>query len=129
MEPEIEDWAPVEAVEPEGLPVAESGRLIGLSGQELDPVTGPGQMAPGMDEATLERLRRWGSREQEPPAGRTGPTPATRPAAGREKARQAKAAQAEARRADQAAAGQAKAAEAEARREQSAREEAARATA
>ena len=110
VEPEIEDQAPVEAVEPEGLPVAESGRLIGLSGQELDPVTGPGQMAPGMDEATLERLRRWGSREQEPPAGRTGPTPATRPAAGREKARQAKAAQAEARRADQAAAGQAKAA-------------------
>lgn len=153
VEPEIEDQAPVEAepevddqaptheeaieethdtaaaVETEGLPVAESGRLIGLSGQELDPVTGPGQMAPGMDEATLERLRGWGSREQEPPAGRTGPTPATRPAAGREKARQAKAAQSEARRADQAAADQAKAAEAEARREQSAREEAARAAA
>jgi hypothetical protein len=153
MEPEIEDQAPVDAelevdnqaptheeaieethgtvaaVEPEGLPVAESGRLVGLSGQELDPVTGPGQIAPGMDEATLERLRGWGSREQEPPAGRTGPTPATRPAEGREKARQAKAAQAEARRADQAAADQAKAAEAEARREQSAREEAARAAA
>jgi hypothetical protein len=153
MEPEIENQAPVDAelevddraptheeaieethgtvaaVEPEGLPVAESGRLVGLSGQELDPVTGPGQIAPGMDEATLERLRGWGSREQEPPAGRTGPTPATRPAEGREKARQAKAAQAEARRADQAAADQAKAAEAEARREQSAREEAARAAA
>jgi hypothetical protein len=44
-----------------GLPVAESGRLIGLSGQELEPVIGPGQVAPGMDEATLEHLRRWGS--------------------------------------------------------------------
>jgi hypothetical protein len=152
VEPEIEDQAPVEvepevddqaptheeaieethgtaAVEREGLPVTESGRLIGLSGQELDPVTGPGQVAPGMDGATLERLRGWGSRGQEPPAGRTGPPPATRPTAGREKARQAKAAQAEARRAERAAADQANAAEAEARCEQSAREEAARAAA
>ena len=55
-EPEVEPEAAA-AVEVEaqgqGLPVAESGRLIGLSGQELDPVTGPGQVAPGMDRATL----------------------------------------------------------------------------
>ena len=60
--------------------VAESGRLIGLSGLELDPVIGPGQVAPGMDEATFERLRGWktgpGAR---PLAGaRKGPAPGRR---------------------------------------------------
>jgi hypothetical protein len=35
------------ATEGQGLPVAESGRMVGLSGQELDPVIGPGQVAPG----------------------------------------------------------------------------------
>jgi hypothetical protein len=89
------------AVDSQGLPVAESGRLIGLSGQELDPVIGPGQVAPGMDEATLERLRGWGSQGREPAAGR----------------------------AERAAADQATAAEAEGRREQSAGGQAARAAA
>jgi hypothetical protein len=142
-EPEVDDQepapeeaveatdGPAAAVEPRGLPVAESGRLIGLSGQELDPVIGPGQVAPGMDEATLQRLRGWGSQGREPAAGRTGPTPATHPTTGREEARWADGAQAEARRAERAAADQAKAAEAEAegRREQSARAQAARAAA
>ena len=40
---------------------------------------GPGQVAPGMDEATFERLRGWktgpGARQ---PAGRKGPAPAKR---------------------------------------------------
>jgi hypothetical protein len=60
------------ATEGQGLPVAESGRLIGLSGQELEPVTGPGQVAPGMDEATLDRLRRWGNRGRQPTTGGSG---------------------------------------------------------
>ena len=51
------DAAAVEE-EGQGLPVAESGRLIGLSGQELDPVVGPGQVAPGMDEATYRAAAR-----------------------------------------------------------------------
>jgi hypothetical protein len=93
----------------EGLPVAESGRLIGLSGQELDPVVGPGQVAPGMDQATFERLRRWGTTGRQPPTARPG-TPTTR-------------------RAARAAAGRAKAAEAEARREQSRQQRSARAQA
>jgi hypothetical protein len=33
--------------------------MIGWSGRELEPVVGPGQVAPGMDPETLERLRRW----------------------------------------------------------------------
>ena len=115
----------------QGLPVTESGRLIGLSGRELEPVIGPGQVAPGMDEATFERLRRWG--RQAP--GRTGqPAGKRRTTAGRAEARrarearaeaqraearQAKEAKAEARRADRAAAGRAKAARPpQARREQ-----------
>jgi hypothetical protein len=49
-----------------GLPVGPSGRLIGLSGRELEPAIGPGQVAPGMDAATLERLRRWGARLRQP---------------------------------------------------------------
>ena len=86
-------------VEAQGLPVAESGRLIGLSGQELDPVIAPGQVAPGMDQATLERLRGWGSRGGQPTAGGPGPAPGTRHAtAGREEAGQATAAGAEVRR-------------------------------
>jgi hypothetical protein len=149
VEPEPEaadDQPPVDAaagagVEAQGLPVAESGRLIGLSGLELDPVIGPGQVAPGMDEATFERLRGWktgpGAR---PLAGaRKGPAPGRRRsepesrAARRareadakarrerarqdraEEARQVKAARAEARLAARAEARQAKAARAEAR--------------
>ena len=81
----------------QGLPVAESGRLIGLSGRELEPVVGPDQVAPGMDEATFERLRRWGP--QAP--GKTGqPAGKRRSTVGRAEARrakEAKAAQAEAR--------------------------------
>jgi len=123
------DAAAAAEVEPQGLPVAESGRLIGLSGQELDPVIGPGQVAPGMDHSTLERLRGWGSRGGQPAARGTGPAPGTRTTTGREEAHQAKAAQAEARRAERTAADQAKAAEAEARREQSARDRAAQAEA
>jgi len=117
--PTAPDQAPV--VEGRGLPVAESGRLIGLSGQELEPVIGPGQVAPGMDEETLERLRRWGSLGRQPATGRSGaaasgkgraPTgsPEARGAAGttgrakaaearREQARQAKEAQARERQA------------------------------
>jgi hypothetical protein len=76
---EADDAAAAVEVEGPGLPVSESGRLIGLSGQELDPVIGPGQVAPGMDEATFERLRGWktgpGARQ---PAGRKGPAPARR---------------------------------------------------
>jgi hypothetical protein len=142
-EPEADDRGPAheEAVEAtdgtaslehQGLPVAESGRLIGLSGQELDPVIGPGQVAPGMDEATLQRLRGWGSRGQEPAAGGTGPAPASHPTRDREEeALQAGAAQAQAERAEaeQVAAERARAAEAEARRQHSAREQAARAAA
>ncbi len=87
-------------VEGPGLPVSESGRLIGLSGQELDPVIGPGQVAPGMDEATFERLRGWktgpGARQ---PAGRKSPASAKRRAeAESQAARQVRAAEAEARR-------------------------------
>jgi len=89
-----------------GLPVAESGLLIGLSGRELEPVVGPGQVAPGMDEETLERLRRWGSRSGQPPSGTAGT-----------------------RRANGTRAGRAKPASAEARREQSRRRRAARAEA
>jgi hypothetical protein len=87
-----DDAAAAVEVEGPGLPVAESGRLIGLSGHELDPVVGPGQVAPGMDEATFERLRGWksgpGARQ---PAG-------SRRTAAREESLQAEAAQAEARR-------------------------------
>jgi hypothetical protein len=84
--------------EAQGLPVAESGRLIGLSGQELDPVIGPGQVAPGMDEATFERLRGWGAGGRKPAPGKAGQARARRRKAGREEARRAKAAAAEARR-------------------------------
>jgi hypothetical protein len=80
----------------EGLPVAESGRLIGPSGRELEPVVGPGQVAPGMDRATLDRLRRWvrqpADRASQPPGRR-------RTRAGREQARRSRAARAAARRA------------------------------
>ncbi|HET9007850.1 MAG TPA: hypothetical protein VFQ04_14150, partial [Actinomycetes bacterium] len=104
----------------QGLPVTESGRLIGLSGRELEPVIGPGQVAPGMDEATFERLRRWG--RQAP--GRTGqPAGKRHTTAGRAEARRAREARAEAQRAE---ARQARAASAEARREQSRQVRAAR---
>jgi hypothetical protein len=117
-----DDEPPVDAaaveVEGPGLPVAESGRLIGLSGQELDPVVGPGQVAPGMDEATFERLRGWktgpGARQ---PAGSKGQTPGKRrSAAGREAERRAKAADADARTAAREESLQAQAKQAEARR-------------
>jgi hypothetical protein len=88
------------AAEPEaqGLPVAESGRLIGLSGQELDPVIGPGQVAPGMDEATFERLRGWGADGRQPAPGKARQSRARRRKAGREEARRSRAAAAETRR-------------------------------
>ena len=110
-----------------GLPVAESGRLIGLSGQELDPVIGPGQVAPGMDEATFERLRGWGP--QGP--GRTGPSSGDRrsPAGRAEIRKRARETKAEARRAARAAAGEAKAADTEARRTARAESQKARADA
>ena len=52
--------------------------MIGMSGRELEPVIGPGQVAPGMDADTLERLRRWRVRAEsaptaEPSAERAGP--------------------------------------------------------
>jgi hypothetical protein len=108
--------APV--VEGPGLPVAESGRLIGLSGQELDPVVGPGQVAPGMDEETLERLRRWGNRSRQPATG--GPGAAARkrsaPTGGAEVHReQSRQSRTEARQAARADAARLRAARAEAR--------------
>jgi hypothetical protein len=80
----------------EGLPVAESGRLIGPSGRELEPVVGPGQVAPGMDKATLDRLRRW---VRQPAARASQPPGRRRTRAGREQARRSMAAKAAARRA------------------------------
>jgi hypothetical protein len=58
----------VDAGEPP--PSGESGQrpMIGLSGRELEPVIGPGQVAPGMDAATLERVRGWASRIRKAPA-------------------------------------------------------------
>jgi colicin import membrane protein len=128
-------------VEGEGLPVAESGLLIGLSGRELEPVVGPGQVAPGMDEATFERLRRWGTRGRQPATAKPG-TPlvrrAGRAAAGlakaaearRERSRQQRAVRASSRQAARADAARARAARAEARttaREESRQARAARA--
>jgi hypothetical protein len=75
-----------------GLPVAESGLLIGLSGRELEPVIGPGQVAPGMDEDTLERLRRWRTLGRQPASGTSGAGGAAGTRAGRlDRARQASA--------------------------------------
>ena len=126
-EPELEAEAPADQPPGEetvgeaaaaaslGLPVAESGRLIGLSGQELDPVIGPGQVAPGMDQATLERLRGWGDQGRRSAARGTRRAPAARRGtAAREEARQAKAAQVEAARVAREA--KAEAARAEVRR-------------
>ncbi|HEV8372295.1 MAG TPA: hypothetical protein VGR68_03770, partial [Actinomycetota bacterium] len=50
-------------------PSGESGQrpMIGMSGRELEPVIGPGQVAPGMDAATLERVRGWASRIRKAP--------------------------------------------------------------
>jgi hypothetical protein len=119
----VGEAAAAAAVESPGLPVAESGRLIGLSGQELDPVIGPGQVAPGMDQVTLERLRGWGDQGRRSAARGTGQASAARRStAAREEARQAKAAQEEARLASRAEAGRERAARAEART--TAREEA-----
>jgi hypothetical protein len=41
--------------------------MIGWSGRELEPVVGPGQVAPGMAPDTLERLRRWQVRAKPAP--------------------------------------------------------------
>jgi hypothetical protein len=68
--------SPAEAARP---PTA--APMIGMSGRELEPVIGPGQVAPGMDADTLERLRRWRERAERaaaaareaPPAGPSGP--------------------------------------------------------
>jgi len=56
--------------------------MIGMSGRELEPVIGPGQVAPGMDARTLERLRRWQARSQGAPAAEPEAAPAERPDAG-----------------------------------------------
>jgi hypothetical protein len=120
------------AVEGEGLPVAESGLLIGLSGRELEPVVGPGQVAPGMDEATFERLRRWGTQGRQLATAKPGTPPkrrAGRAAAGlakaaearRERSRQRRAVRASSRQAARADAARVRDARAEART--SAREE------
>jgi hypothetical protein len=77
---------PAEAVSGAG-PAAEASEaptpapMIGLSGRVLEPVVGPGQVAPGMDPDTLERLRRWHERAgsvpaaepEAPPAAPSGP--------------------------------------------------------
>jgi colicin import membrane protein len=77
-EPETGAEDQAAAVQGPGLPVAESGLLIGLSGPELEPVIGPGQVAPGMDEETFERLRRWGNRGRRPAPGTSGTAGARR---------------------------------------------------
>jgi hypothetical protein len=110
------------AVQGPGLPVSESGLLIGLSGRELEPVVGPGQVAPGMDEETFERLRRWGTRGRQPAPGTSGKVTPRRAAGTR--AGRAKSASAEARR-QRVAKAEAKAAT----REETARQRAARAEA
>jgi hypothetical protein len=101
-DPGLPDSGPTDAgpqapvAEGQGLPVSESGRLIGLSGQELEPVIGPGQVAPGMDEDTLERLRRWGNRGRQSATGRSAAAAEKRRAptgsaeAGREQPRQSR---------------------------------------
>ena len=110
-----------------GLPVAESGRLIGLSGRELEPVVGPGQIAPGMDEETFERLRRWGNRGRQPASGTSGTATPRRGAGTR--AGRAKPASAGARREQSRRQRVAKAEAKAATREEAARERAARAEA
>jgi hypothetical protein len=77
-EPEAGAEDQVAAMQGPGLPVGESGMLIGLSGRELEPVVGPGQVAPGMDEETFERLRRWGSRGRQLASGTAGTAGARR---------------------------------------------------
>ena len=52
--------------------------MIGWSGRELEPVLGPGQIAPGMDPDTLERLRRWHERARTAGAASARRTPAAR---------------------------------------------------
>ena len=112
-----------------GLPVAESGLLIGLSGRELEPVIGPGQVAPGMDEDTLERLRRWRTLGRQPPSGTSGTAGAGGAGTRRGRSDRARQASAEARR-EQARRQQAAKAEARAAaREEAARQREARATA
>src|SRR6266508_3114242 len=64
--------------EAEAAPPPSPAPMIGMSGRELEPVIGPGQVAPGMDADTLERLRRWRVRAEsaptaEPSAERAGP--------------------------------------------------------
>jgi hypothetical protein len=51
-------------------------RMIGWSGRALDPVVGPGQIAPGMDPDTLARLRRWHERARTAPAAEPEAPPA-----------------------------------------------------
>jgi hypothetical protein len=130
-QPPVDAAAGVEA-EAQGLPVAESGRLIGLSGQELDPVVGPGQVAPGMDEATFERLRGWrtGPGARQPAGTRKGPAPGRRRsepesgAARRVREADAEARREQARREKEARARDQKAARAEAGRQRAARADA-----
>jgi hypothetical protein len=112
----------------QGLPVAESGLLIGLSGRELEPVIGPGQVAPGMDEATLEHLHKAAQAEQRrTERAAAGRAKAASAEARRERSRQEKAAaraeadrvraaRADARTAAREESRQARAARAEARR-------------
>jgi hypothetical protein len=58
---------------PAARPAPEPRRMIGWSGRELEPVVGPGQVAPGMDAGTLERLRRWQARARAAPEPAAGP--------------------------------------------------------
>jgi hypothetical protein len=48
--------------EPDAAGTRTPAPMIGMSGRELEPVIGPGQVAPGMDADTLEQLRRWRAR-------------------------------------------------------------------
>jgi hypothetical protein len=59
--------------------------MIGMSGRQLESMVGPGQVAPGMDPDTLDRLRRW--RDQATPADAASPAaPPPEPDQGRDRA-------------------------------------------
>jgi hypothetical protein len=74
-------------------PSGESGQrpMIGLSGRELEPVIGPGQVAPGMDAATLERVRGWASRIRKAPAAEPRPETGSETEAPRRRERRSRA--------------------------------------
>jgi hypothetical protein len=66
--------------EPDAAGTRTPAPMIGMSGRELEPVIGPGQVAPGMDADTLEQLRRWRARGERAP---TAEPPAEAAPAGR----------------------------------------------